>query len=106
MSPTSRGGSNSVFIVGDLHWPLGPVPGTRYRVLATRFSILIKAPAAFPPQPSRIHHLDEQRARPELRITQPLLHHPHDVETNIEPDKIRERQRPHGMRHAQLEHLV
>ena len=34
------------------------------------------------------------------------MQHAHDVEADIEPDKVGQRQRPHGMRHAQLEDFV
>src|ERR1022692_908167 len=69
-------------------------------------SILIKTPPVLSPQPSRVHHLDQQRTWPVLGITEPIEHDAHDVEANVEADKVGERERAHGMRHAQLEHFV
>ena len=54
-------------------------------------SILIKSSPALPTQPSRIHHLHQQRTRTVLRISQPILQHAHDVQTNIQPNEIGQR---------------
>src|SRR4030095_10410739 len=57
--------------------------------------VAIKTPSAFSAQPPCVYHLYEQRTRPILRIAQPRVYDAHDVETNIQPNKIRQRQKPH-----------
>src|ERR1700727_643756 len=68
--------------------------------------ILKKALAGLPAAPTCVHHADEQRARAILRITQAIFQHAHDVQADIEPDEIRQRQWTHWMRHSELEDLV
>src|SRR5205085_12386317 len=69
-------------------------------------SVFVKSSSAFAAQPASIHHLDEQRTGPILRVAQTVLQHPHDIEANIEADEISQSQRAHGMGHAQLEDLI
>src|SRR5258705_429931 len=73
---------------------------------AVRFSVLINPPTTLSSLPSRVHHLDEQRAGAVFGIAEAVVQHPHDVEADVEADEVGERERAHGMRHAQFEDLV
>src|SRR6266851_6783517 len=69
-------------------------------------SVLVKSSSALSSQPSGIDHFYQQRARAVFGIAQTVVQHPHNVEANVEANKIGQRERAHGMRHAQLEHFI
>src|SRR6266851_3797358 len=68
--------------------------------------IAVKTPPGFAPEPSSSYIFLEQRTRAILGIAEPFLQHMHDVHANIQPNKIRQLQRPHRMVHAHLHHPV
>src|SRR5438477_1566840 len=51
-------------------------------------------------------HFLEQRRRLVLVRVEPVLKHLQDREAHVEPDQVGERQRPEGMVHAELHHLI
>src|ERR1700682_2001771 len=69
-------------------------------------SILVESSSALSSQPSGIDHLDQKRARSVFCIANTVVQHPHNVEANVEADKIGQCKRAHGMCHAQLEHFI
>src|SRR5437016_3682018 len=76
-------------------------PDSTARVYAIRFRnilIFIESMAGFLAQPSRINHFDQEGTGAVFRIPESVVHHPHDIEADIESDEIRQRQGPHGMR--------
>src|SRR5713226_9012205 len=77
-----------------------------YKRAADSGLVLVEPSPALLPQPACIHHLDQQWTRPVLGIAQAILQYSHDVEADVEADKIRQGQRAHGMRHSQLENFV
>src|SRR5207249_9669272 len=68
--------------------------------------ILIKSPTCLSPQPARINHLFKQRTRPVLRVMKPFMKNLHDVQADVETDKVRKLERPHGMIHPQFHDAV
>src|SRR5436190_15308157 len=68
--------------------------------------IFVEASPRLSSQPSRVHHLHEQRTRPVFGIAEALLQHAQDGETNVEADEVGERERTHRMIHAELHHAV
>src|ERR1700722_4171147 len=68
--------------------------------------IFIKSASGFAPQPPRRHIFPQQRTRPVLRIPKSSLQHVQNIHAHIQPDKIRQLQRPHRMIHPQLHHRV
>ena len=50
--------------------------------------ILVETPPTFSPQPTRVDHLDQQRARSVLGIAQTIVQHPHDVEADVDGNDI------------------
>ena len=65
---------------------------------ATRL-IFIKSASRLPPQPPRRHIFPQQRTSSVLRIAKPRLQHIQNIHTHIQPDKVRQFQRPHRMVH-------
>jgi membrane-bound metal-dependent hydrolase YbcI (DUF457 family) len=53
--------------------------------------VRVKALAGLPAEMSRGHHAAEQRARPVLRIAQPVVQHVEDREAHVEPDEVGKR---------------
>src|SRR5215831_2530531 len=58
------------------------------------------------PQPSGVHVLPEQRARPVLRISQAVMHYLGDEEHRVQSDEVRQLQGTHGLVGAELHRRV
>src|SRR6202044_1629131 len=76
-----------LLILGWLHWR-GATCGTPAGHSGKGDSVLVESSPRFASQPTGIHHANEQRARPVFGIPQAFDHHSHDVQANIEPDKV------------------
>src|ERR1700761_8036774 len=72
----------------------------------TRRLVRVKSASRLTPQPACIDHPHQQGAGAILRISQPIVQHSHDVEANVEPDKVGKRKRAHGMSHTEPKDLI
>src|ERR1041385_2667542 len=66
----------------------------------------IKPHARFSAEPSRRDHFLEQSRRPVFQVAEAVLQYLHDREADVEPNQVRERERPQRMLHAQRHHLI
>src|ERR1051325_11905867 len=66
----------------------------------------IEPHARFSAEPSRRDHLPEQPRRPVFQVAEAVLQYLHDREADVEPNQVRERERPQRMLHAQRHHLI
>src|SRR3954469_12883365 len=77
---------------------LAPLRNTQYAIL----SVLVKPFPTFPPKPPGLYHLDQQWAGAVLGVFEAVVEHVEDVQAYVETDEVGERQRPHGVIHAQF----
>src|ERR1044071_5595799 len=72
-----------------------PSLSSRLRMTRRRasFPVFVEAPPALSSEPSRVHHLHEQRTRPVFRIAESLFQHAQDGEADIETDEVGECER-------------
>src|SRR5690242_6477054 len=73
---------------------------------AGSIAIDIEPSPTLPPQPASGHHLPEQRRGTVLVVPEIPLQHLEDREAHVEPDQVRQRQRPERVVHAELHHRV
>src|SRR6056297_879707 len=99
-APTRRSGTARLIslIPKFRNRPLLPSP-RRHRLLA---AIVIETTPGLAPQPASLDIFRQQRTGPVLGVRQPVMQHVHDRKTGIEPDEIRQFQRPHRMVGPQL----
>src|SRR5947207_11433937 len=84
-----------------LLWPV-----TVIKAVLPLFLVVVKTLSRFAAKPPGIHHLDKQRTGPVLRVTQSAVEHAHNVQADVEANKISQRQWTQGVRHAQFEYFV
>src|SRR5438270_4499315 len=78
---------------------IGPSRSTRmfsYAILSRRPSVGVEAALRLAPEPACVDVLPQERRGPVLVVAQPLLQHLGDGEAGVEPDEVRQRERPHG----------
>ena len=67
---------------------------------------MIETAAGLAAQPAGIDHADKKRAGAVFGIAEALMQDTQDVYADVEADEVGQRQRAHGVGHAELEDLV
>src|SRR5208282_6706370 len=84
-----------------------PTPRTPYRrFYLEKSGVFVEAAAGFPSQPPCRDIFLQQRTRAIFRIAESLEEHVKNIDANIEPDEIRQLERPHRMIHSRFHHCV
>src|SRR5438045_4474477 len=70
------------------------------------FSVFIKAATRFPAQPTSVNVSPQQRAGTVFRITEAIVQHIKDCQTDVEADEVCELQWAHRMVHTEFHDAI